>query len=148
MRQGELGVTGPRRKVDNEEIKRAPCDVGHELLDHLSHDWPAPDHRCVLAGDESERHQFDAVVFERDDLSAHRPGLLCGAQHHGDVGPVDVGVEKADGLPLAREGDGQVHADRGFTHASLAAGNGHNMLDLGDGAGFRHAGWHLHGFGP
>ena len=69
--------------------------------------------------------------------------MLGGAEHDGDVGAVDVGVEEADGGAHALEGDGEIDSDGGLADAAFAAGDSDEILDAGDGraVGRAHSGW-------
>ena len=64
-------------------------------------------------------------------------GLETGgqAEHGGQVGAGDVGVEQADGGAALGEGDGEVGGDGGLADAALVRGDGDDVADAVDGLG-------------
>ena len=66
----------------------------------------------------------DHVVFGQLRLAA------C-AQHQGNVGAIDVGIEKADLEAKARQGERKIDGERGFADSTFAG------ADCNDGANTR-----------
>src|SRR5262245_22398662 len=139
LRQRQLGVAGPGRKVDDEVVERAPRDVLEELLDRLHDHRPAPDDRLVDVHEEPERHDLDAVALDRNDLvRLVDVGLLVDPHHHLLRRPVDVGVHEAHAVADALEGEGEVGRDGRFADAALAGRDRNRVADVPqDRAGWR-----------
>src|SRR5262249_30745451 len=83
---------------------------------------------------ESHRHDLDAVPLDRAKallLVGFR--LLVDAEHERHARPVDVGVHEADAALERRERERQVRRDRRLAHAALAARDGDDAVDPGNG---------------
>jgi len=76
---------------------------------------PAHHERLVAGRDVADGDGLDAVGEVGLDAVAGKDfGLLGRAHHERDVGAVDVGVDEADALAEAGEGNGQVDGDGGL----------------------------------
>jgi hypothetical protein len=64
-----------------------------------------------------------------DEVAVEDGGLAVDAEHGGDVGAVDVGVDEADLVAEARERDGEVDRHGGLADAALAATDCNDMFD-------------------
>src|SRR4029077_2948517 len=77
--------------------------------------------------------------FHGDDALVHGgKRLLRGAEHDGDIGAVDVGVEETDLMAEFYEREGEVDRDGGFADAAFAAGDGDQIFYARDGLAFGH----------
>ena len=104
--QRELDVTGAGRKIDDEVIEFAPLHAAEKLLDHAVKHRAAPDERLVAGIQQAHRDHFDSVGFDGNDGAlVEGARLFDGAEHDGDVGAVDVGVEEADFCAEGFEGE-------------------------------------------
>ena len=133
---GHGGVAGAGRQVDDEVVELAPGHVAEELLDAAADHRPAPDDGRAGREQEADRDELDAVAL--DGVQALLAvGLEAGgqAEHGGQVGAGDVGVEQADGGAALGEGDGEVGGDGGLADAALVRGDGDDVADAVDGLG-------------
>ncbi len=113
-------VTGPRRHVDEKEVRLPPVGVDQELLERLVQHRSAPDHRLFVGDEEAHRQATHPVHHRRHQefVDGHRaPGHT---EHLGDREAVDVGVEKADLVAPCGERHRQVHGHRRLPHSPLA----------------------------
>ena len=100
----------------------------------------APDQRLVARIQKSDRDHFEAVGFERlNAVVAEHLGLRVDAQHQGNVGAVNVGVEQADFVSQLGQNDREIDGERGLAHAAFAGTDG----DDGAHTGQRLRGWRL-----
>ena len=103
------------------------------MLDGSADQRPAPDHGFILAGQQQvDGHDLDAT-FALYRQEAHRPALrvaMGGEKHARDAGAGDVGIEKADLVPLTAQGHGQQPADQRLAYAALAAHHGDDFFDI------------------
>ena len=118
--QGQLRVARAGRQVDDHEIELAPLDVAQELVERLQDHRAAPDDGGVGIGDEAEGHRFTpwfsiGMIFS----SLRRLRAPFDSEHHLLGRPVDVGIEKADGVAESAEGEGEIRRDRRLADASL-----------------------------
>ena len=77
---------------------------------------------------------LQAVAFGRQDgLVGRGHGRLVGgqAEHAWNTRSQDVGIDQSDASPDLLQGQGQVHADRGFSDAAFAAAYGDDVGDAG-----------------
>src|SRR5206468_1741808 len=65
LAQGELGITGAGREINEQIIELAPFDGTEELLNGFHDHGAAPDDRLIAFDEETDAHDFHAVVFER-----------------------------------------------------------------------------------
>ena len=63
---------------------------------------------------------------------------LARAEHQGNVGAVDVGVEQPDFVAHARERDGEIDGQRGLADAAFAGPDGDDAVDAGQGLRLGH----------
>ena len=135
--QGQLGVAGARREIDDHEVERAPVHVGEELIERLHDHRTAPDDRRVGVGDETERHRLDAVTLHRNDLLGALIDLRAplDPQHHLLGGAIDVGVEKSDREAEGAEGQREIGRDRRLADAPFARRHRHFVAHAGKHAG-------------
>ena len=63
--EGQLGIGGAGRQVDDEVVELAPLDVAQELLDRAADERAAPHDRLALGDEELDRDRLDAVALER-----------------------------------------------------------------------------------
>src|SRR5215469_18973022 len=70
LRERELRVAGARRQIDHQKILRTPQRVLEELTDRTHYHRPAPNHRRLFGEEEANRHQLDAVAFDRVEILA------------------------------------------------------------------------------
>ena len=94
--EGELGVAGAGRQVDDEVVKVFPAGFAEELQEGLGDDGAAPDHRGVFFDEVAEREGLQAVARDRlhgAAVGAFRAGRA--AEHARLAGAVDVGIEQA-----------------------------------------------------
>ena len=124
LREGQLGISGAGRHVDDQHVEIVPGDVAQHLLDRAHHHRAAPDGRRVLGDQIADRHGLQAPGLDRVDFLAVALRFPVLADQAGEGRPVDIGVENAD--PLAGGGDGQRQIDRcgRFADPALARGNG------------------------
>ncbi len=132
LNERELHVAGSGRQIDNQIIELAPIDAAQELLNHAVQHGPAPDQRLVAGIQEAHGHDAHAVFFERLDALADGVRLGADAHHERHVGTVDIGVEQAHFVAQARQRDGQIHRNGGFSDAAFARSDGDQILDAGD----------------
>ena len=131
LAQGKRHIARAGRQINQQIVECPPLYLVQKLLQRPRQERPPPDHRRVLAGDETNRHEAYPGLVHR----AHRAlglgcGLLPNTHHQGNARAVDVRVEKADARPLRRQTHGQVDTYSRFSHAPLSAGNGDGMAHL------------------
>ena len=104
--QRELHVAGAGREIDQQIVELAPDYAAQELRDYAVEHRAAPDHGLVAGIQQAHRDHLDALDFDRDGCAfrAVARGSSRRAEHDGDVGAVDVGVEQADFVAEFREG--------------------------------------------
>ena len=102
-------------------------------MDDVVEHGSAPDEGLVAGVEEAHRHDDAAEVLEGLDAIAEGVGGVVDVHHAGDIGAVDVGVEKADLVAEAGDGDGEVDGDGGFADAAFAGTDGDEVLDAFDG---------------
>lgn len=94
LAEGELGVAGAGREVDEEGVEVAPVGLHEELLDRFNDHGAAPDHGLVIVDEEAETHEFDAVTGGGEEFfGAGDFGAFAATHHEGDAGAVDIAVE-------------------------------------------------------
>src|SRR6266446_639485 len=137
--QSELHVAGAGREIDDEMVELAPLHAAQKLRDHTMQHGTAPDHGLVAGVEQAHGDHFQAGDFHGDDALVHGgERLLRGAEHDGDVGAVDVGVEEAHLVAELYERERKVDRDGGFADAAFAAGDGNEIFYAGDGLAFGH----------
>src|SRR5579875_2337059 len=140
LHQRQLDVTGSGRQVDDEVVELAPLDLVQESSDQLGDERAAPDKRAAGVEQEDDRHQLDAVGFERHDAVLVELRLVRVAHHHWNAGAVDVGIEQTDSGAVLCQRDGDIDGHRRLADAALAAGDRDRVLDTGKGLFVRQAG--------
>jgi len=150
LNERELYVTCARGKIDDEVIEFAPLHAAEKLLDDAVKHGAAPDERLIARIQQAHRDHFDSVGFDGDDGAlVEGAGLFDRAEHDGDVGAVDVGVEEADFCAEGFEGEGEIHGDGRLADAAFTAGYGDEIFDAGNWSFFvcrrliRADSWHL-----
>src|SRR3984957_13075314 len=134
LNQGELDVTGARREIDQQVVELTPDHAAQKLRDDAVQHRAAPNHRRVAGTQQAHRDHLDALRFDgMDALVGRGARFFAGAEHDGDVGAVDVGVEQADFVAEFGEGEREINGDCGFADASFAAGDGDEIFYAGDG---------------
>ena len=106
--------------------------MAHHLLEGAHDHGAAPDHGGVGVDEVADGHGFQAPGFDGKHGFAADFGLCVDAEHAGEAGAVDVGVEQADVVAGLGEGDGDVDGGGGFADAALAGGDGDDVLDVGE----------------
>ena len=94
---GELDVAGAGRKIEHEIIQFAPFDLPQELLSITGHHRSAQDRGRRVVEEKTHRHQFQSVLFDRNDavvLGSHRP--IARAEHERNARAVDVAIAKTN----------------------------------------------------
>ena len=132
--EGELGVAGAGRQVDDEVVKVFPAGFAEELQEGLGDDGAAPDHRGVFFDEVAEREGLQAVARDRlhgAAVGAFRAG--CAAEHARLAGAVDVGIEQAGRRAQLVQGDGEVDGKGGFANTAFAGGDGDDVFYAGVG---------------
>ncbi len=133
LRKCQLDVAGTRGHIDDKHIESSPQRLLHHLHQRATSHRPAPYHRRRGAGQVTDRHGSQALGGHRHEgvainhLGLHRIGY---AQHLGQARAIDVGIEDADGLAFARQGQSQVDSSRGFANAALAGSHRNDMFYL------------------
>src|ERR1017187_8153573 len=85
----------------------------------------APDERLVSRVEEADRDNLEPMRVDGRELAfAYHLGLLVGAEHERDVGPVDVAVEQSNFVAHLTEGDCQIDRERGLADSALAGTDG------------------------
>ena len=104
---GERLVPGPGREVNDQVVKRPPVYVIEELPDYCHLHRPAPNNRRTRIR-KQECHRHDSEIPGYTDrfhvVFQHGRPLVLDAQHLGNVGPMNVEIEKADLPAVRREG--------------------------------------------
>ena len=140
-------VAGAGREIDEEDVELAPFDLLQELADDLVEHGATHDERLVAGGDESDGDDFDAVrEVGLDLIVGEDAGLLRGAHHEGNVGPVDVRVDESGAIAELGEGDGEIDGEGGFADAAFAGADGDDGFDSGKRGGGRGGGGVGHEF--
>ena len=83
----------------------------------------APDDRRVVGDEVAHRQAADPVGRGGHHQVPDDQRIVVHPEHPRYREPVDVGVEDADVVAHAGQGDGQVDRDRGLAHAALARGD-------------------------
>ena len=91
----------------------------------------------MLINQKPHRHHGHTTAFDRDDALLITAALnlwraVRDAQHGGNVGAVDVGVEQAHSMSLLGQGAGEVHSDGALADTALAAAHGDHLSDTGN----------------
>ena len=91
----------------------------------------------MLINQEPHRHHGNTAAFDRDDAllitaALHLRRAVRDAQHGGNVGAVDVGVEQAHAVSLLGQGAGEVHSDGAFADTPFAAAHCDHLTDTGN----------------
>ncbi len=95
--QAQLHIAGAGRQISDQVIELAPAHAAKELLHHAVEHRAAPDEGLVARIEQAHRDYLHAVSLHGNDgLLVQHLGLLGGAEHDGDVGAVNVGIEQAD----------------------------------------------------
>ena len=132
LRQGKLYITGTGRHVDHQIIQLAPEGLLQHLYQCTARHGAAPDHGCALTGEKSHGHGFQPVCHHRQQPFAiflFRLGTLGNTQHSLLAGPVDVGIQQPHAAPQRPQRQRQIHRCGRFADATLAGGNGDDVLD-------------------
>ena len=61
LRQGQLGVAGARRQVDDQVVQIRPVGVVKELLQGLGNHRPTPDHGRLFIDEKANGHGLEVV---------------------------------------------------------------------------------------
>jgi hypothetical protein len=96
------------------------------------HHRAAPDHRLLLRHQEPDRHGVQAERLDRLHQLAGHFRFAVHAEHPRQAGAMDVCVDQAGAQAHLREAGRQVHRDRAFAHAALAAGDCDHAADGGE----------------
>ena len=128
----ELGIPGPRGKIDKEIIQIPPDHISEKLLNGRVNHGAAPCERRLFGNKKSHRNQLDAVAFGRQEFAVLLLRLLVNAHHHRHVGAVHVRVHQSNAGSLLGESARKVHCDRRFSDPALAAADRNGMFDSWD----------------
>ncbi len=121
LRQRDGHVAGAWGQVEDEKVELAPEHVFQELREGYMQHRAAPDHGALgVLEQEADRHAFDAEALEREDVCAVAYGAAGDAEHGRDRRAVDVGVQQADAVVLARECEREVGGHGALAHAGAA----------------------------
>src|SRR5437868_12842296 len=114
-------------------VQLAPLSHAEKLSNHAVQHGTAPDHGLIAGIEQAHGEHFEAGYFDGDDPLIHGgQRLLGGAEHDGDVGTIDVGIEETDFLAEMRERQREIYGDCGFAYAAFAAGDGYELFYAGD----------------
>ena len=128
--QGERGVPGPGRKVDDEVVEFAPGDIGEELFDQSMDHGPAPNDGRIIGYEKSHGHELEPVSFQ-GNYALIRSGCRAAA-HAGDERKrrsVYIGVENANPRAALLHGECDIECGRAFADSSLPGSDCENVLD-------------------
>ena len=90
-------VAGAGRQIDDEIVEFAPGHLPQELLDDSMQHGTAPHQRLVAGIQVADGDDANAEALGGNDHVVFGQLRLAGcAQHQGDVGTIDVGIEQAD----------------------------------------------------
>lgn len=92
LSQGELGVTGSGREVDDEAVELAPVDLAGELLNGFVDHRATPDDGCIFVNEEAHGHHGDAEIGKGIDRIAFDFWSVVEAQEGWSGWTVDVAV--------------------------------------------------------
>src|SRR5215469_12278268 len=119
QRQGH--VPGSGRKIDNQVIEPPPFHLAQELADDRMQHGPTPDQGLISGVEQADGDNLQTVYIKRcDAVLADDFGLGAGAEHQGDVGTIDVGVEQAHLVAELPQSQSQVHSESGLADAAFA----------------------------
>jgi hypothetical protein len=127
-----LDVGGPRRQVHHQIFQAVPVGVGQQPPHQQLGDTAAHGQGLVLAEQEGRRRQLHPVLAHglQPGIGRARPGEQRDTRgfgappqtHHArHVRTVQVGVDQAGPVPPRRQGQRQVHRDRGLADPALPA---------------------------
>jgi len=138
LHQRDDDVAGAGGEIDEEDVELAPFNLLEELADDLVKHGATHDEGLVAGRDEADGDDLDAVRDVGLDLIVGQDGGLAGgAEHEGDIGSVDVGVNEAGAMAEFGEGDGEVDGEGGFADAAFAGSDGNDGFDAGERCGGR-----------
>ena len=121
---GNRDITGAGRKIEKQNIKITPKNVGKELLDSAVQHRTAPHDRGVALNKVADGDHLDAMRLRRHDHVIHLVGAVVRPQHSGDRVAVNIGIQHPDIQPLRGQRSGNIDRHRRLTDASLAGGDG------------------------
>ena len=126
----QLNVARPRRQVDQQNVKLAPFDLSHHLLQRPHQHRTPPDDGLALFDHETDGHHGDTMGLQRDDrFPVGAGGALADAHHARLARPVNIGIEQPDAAPGAGQRHGKVGADGGFAHPALSGPDGDDIAN-------------------
>ena len=101
--QCQLYVASTRWQVNNKIIEITPLGLLQHLVQHLSHHWPTPDHRCVFFDQKSNRHCLKLVASHRvKTFLTFNFRSSTYPEHSRLTGPVDICVQYTNFPALCR----------------------------------------------
>ena len=132
LREGELGISRSWRKVNEQVVQFAPVHVSEELLDGCVNHGASPDDSRLLRNKIPHRDDLDPVALGRLDLPIFLLGWCRNPHHHGNVGPVHVGIHQADFCSGEAERHRKIDSHGRFPDPAFAAADRDHVFDVRD----------------
>ena len=121
------------QKVNQEVIQRTPISVAKELFQGRACHRAPPNDRAVGWRKESDRKQFDAVLFNRhNDILAvdllNMRLLVLAIKHSGNRRTIDVSVDQPNRCAGLRQGHSEIAGYGRFANPALPGRDGDDIL--------------------
>ncbi len=126
LHNAEGFVAGTGWEIDDEVVECAPIDFREEFTDHAHFERTAPNDRGVRRLEEEFHGDGEDVEGTEDGFESGVAADHAGAfeaEHLGNVGSGDIGVEYADNVTFPSEGGGEVDGNSGLADTAFTGEN-------------------------
>jgi len=121
-------------QVEQQQVDGAPIDVKEKLVHHFCQHRSAPNDGGAGIEQQAHRDKLEAVRLYGNNAPALGVGFgaFSDAEHAGNIGAVDIGIDQSDAQSTRGECHGEVGAECRFANAALAARYGEHIFNAGD----------------